>query len=185
MNAPRRSSRRARGFTLIELMIALACLLVGLLALWQLHGATLLADANAHRLGMATMLAQDAMEKLMAETFISRDQYTNPDVDPAGALGCGIAFPASDADGLDSLPCGVDGVGTLVNSLGTTDATQGPAMFLRTYHVDFVPGETDRIVITTRVTYEEALTGKRHGVTLAATRSVDRYDPMDLGGDSG
>jgi prepilin-type N-terminal cleavage/methylation domain-containing protein len=185
MNSLRRSRRPAAGFTLLELLIAMAVLLVGLLALWQLHGATLLADANAHRLGMSTLLAQDAMEKLMSETFVSRDQYINPDIDPAGALGCGSDFPNADGDGLDNLPCGVDGVDVRVNSLGSTDPALGAAMFLRTYHVEFVPGETDRIVISVRVTYDEALTGKRHGVTIASTRSVDRYDPMGLAGDSG
>jgi len=164
-----------RGFTLIELLLAMLVMTFGLLALWALHAASIEASGRAYRLGMATTLAQDAMEKLMSESFLANDPSgVNPDLAPMGS------FPAVDADGLDALPGAVDGIGIRVNSLGSTNSNFGPTIYLRTYHTEFVGAETDRVLIRVRVTYEDA-TARRHGVTLAATRLVDRYDPLGLG----
>lgn len=174
--------RRARGFTLIELLIAMTVMLIGLLGIWRLHSATMLADANAHRLGLATSLAHDSLEKLMTEPWLSN--YVNQDLDPSAGP-CGGTFPANSVDGLEPLPCAVDAGAAFVNGLGSVDESLGPAMFLRTYHVDWVAGSDDRIVISVRVTYLDNATDKRHGVTLASTRTVDRYDPLGLGGESG
>ncbi|MCO4770343.1 MAG: prepilin-type N-terminal cleavage/methylation domain-containing protein [Deltaproteobacteria bacterium] len=171
----RNSSERSRGFTLIELLLAMVVLTFGLLALWALHAASIQASGRAYRLGMATTLAQDAMEKLMSEAFLSNDPSgVNPDLAPMGI------FPAVDPDGLDDLPGAVDGLGVQVNSLASTNTSFGPAMFLRTYHTQNVGAETDRLLIRVRVSYYDD-SGKRHGVTLASTRLVDRYDPMGLG----
>ena len=174
---PLRSEKahKARGFTLIELLIAMVVMTFGLLALWALHAASIEANARSYRLGIATTLAQDAMEKLMSETMIANDPAgINPNLAPFGV------FPAADPDGLDDLPGAVDAVATRVNSLGSVDPAFGPTMFLRTYHTEYVGTETDRILIRVRVTYYDD-GFKRHGVTLAATRLVDRYDPMGIG----
>ena len=165
----------SRGFTLIELMIAMAVLTLGLLALWSLHTASIQASARSYRLGICTMLAQDSMEKMMAETFIANDPNgVNPDLAAMGV------FPAADADGLDDLLGFIDGVGVRVNSLGNTDASLGPTLYLRSFHVQNLDAETDRLLLHTRVTYIDD-GGRRHGVTLAATRLVDRYDPAGQG----
>lgn len=177
INRPNRRDRfeRTRGFTLIELLLAMVVMTFGLLALWALHAASIQASARSYRLGIATALAQDAMEKLMSEPFLSNDPSgTNPDLAPMGL------FPAVDADGLDDLPGAIDGLGVLVNGLGNTNTTFGPALFLRTYHSQFVGTETDRILLRVRVTYYDDA-AKRHGVTLAATRLVNRYDPLGVG----
>jgi prepilin-type N-terminal cleavage/methylation domain-containing protein len=170
-----RSSQRVRGFTLIELLIAMVVMTFGLLALWALHAASIEATARSYRLGIATTLAQDAMEKLMSETFIANDPAgTNPDLAPMAL------YPNADADGLDDLPGAIDGVNVRVNSLGSPNTAFGPAMFLRTYHSQFVGTETDRILLRVRVTYYDDAY-RRHGVTLAATRLVNRYDPLGVG----
>lgn len=174
---PFRSDRfqRDRGFTLIELLIAMVVMTFGLLALWALHAASIEANARSYRLGIATTLAQDGMEKLMSETMIANDPAgINPDLAPMGL------FPATDADGLDDLPGAVDGLATRVNGLGSVNTAFGPAMFLRTYHSEYVGTETDRVLLRVRVTYYDD-GFKRHGVTLAATRLVDRYDPLGVG----
>lgn len=154
----------------------MAVLVVGLLALWSLHAASIEASSRAYRIGIATMLAQDAMEDLLAETWI-----------PGATGSCGTdyavmaAFPGTAADGLDDLPGLVDGIlGQRVNSLGSVDVTLGPLMFLRTYHVQLAGAETDHVLIRVRVTYIDDA-GKRHGVTLATTRLQDRYDPTSCG----
>ena len=168
--------RNAEGFTLLEMLIAMAVLVIGLVSLWSLHTYALAANANSYRLGISTMLAQDAMEKLMSETFISN--YTNPDLNPA-LYG---TFPPATVDGLEDLTGYMDGVGIRVNGLGNTDTTQGPAIYLRTFHIAYVDvAETDQLLIRVRVTYEDPHTSKRHGVTIASTRLHDSYDPMGLG----
>jgi prepilin-type N-terminal cleavage/methylation domain-containing protein len=168
------------GFTLIEMLIAMAVLVIGLVSLWSLHSYAIAANANSYRLGISTMLAQDGMEKLMAETFIAN--YTNPDLDPA-LYG---TYPAATVDGLENLTGFLDGVGVRVNGLGNTDTSQGPMIYLRTFHVQFVDiAATDQLLIRVRVTYDDPHTVKRHGVTIATTRLHDRYDPMGLGATSG
>ena len=183
---PTSTASRSAGFTLLEFMIALVVLLTGLSALWALHSAAITSNANAYRLGVATILAQDAMEQLFSETLVAG--YANSALDPSFCGGTG-SFPAVDPDGLDSLPCSVDGAaggGVRVNGLGNSDPTtapqQGPVIFLRTYHVEpALAGSTDRFLVRVRVTYGDPNTGKRHGVTVGATRLVDSYDPRSLG----
>jgi|GEM_PF-1251453 len=171
----RAEGQRRRGFTLIELLIAMVVMTFGLLALWALHAASLQANARSYRLGISTTLAQDAMEKLMSETFISNDPAgVNPDLAPMGV------YPAADADGLDDLPGAIDGLAVRVNSLGSTNTAFGPAMFLRTYHSQFATTQTDRVLLRVRVTYFDDA-GRRHGVTLASTRLMNRYDPLGIG----
>lgn len=167
--------RGSEGFTLIELLIAMVVLVVGLLALWSLHAASIEASARAYRLGICTTLAQDAMEKLMSETLIANDPSgINPDLAPMGII------PPAATDGLEDLGGAVDGLLQNVNGLGTTDPTMGPLSYYRTYHTQYVGAETDRILIHVRVTYIDDA-ARRHGVTLASTRLVDRYDPLNLG----
>jgi len=159
------------------LLIALAVMLIGLTALWGLHGAAISSNANAYRLGVATILAHDTMEQLHSETFTVG--YSNPDLDLAA---CGGVFPPVVIDGLEPLPCSLDGLNIRVNGLGNTDNTLGPVLFLRTYHVQYVdPTSADRLLLRVRVTYGDPHTGKRHGVTIGATRMADGYDPLNLG----
>jgi len=165
------TSERQQGFTLIELLIAMAVMVVGLLALWSLHGASISASGKAYRLGISTMLAQDAMEDLMAETWIANGGACNADYAVMGT------FPSAAADGLDDLPGLIDGtIGQRVNSLGTAAGGMGPTIYLRTYHVQAVGTDADQVLLRVRVTYID-VTGRRHGVTLATTRLQDRYNP--------
>jgi prepilin-type N-terminal cleavage/methylation domain-containing protein len=178
--SPGRRRQADSGFTLIELMIAMAVMLIGLLALWGLHAAAISSNANAYRLGISTILAQDALEQLASETYIVN--FTSLAVDP-GACG-GAGFPLPTEDGLEPLPCSVDSndASARVNALANFDATQGPVMYLRTHHVQTVANSIrPRILIRVRVTYQDPHTGKRHGVTMGTTRSIDTYDPMDQG----
>jgi len=171
-----RRAARAHGFTLIELLIALAVLLIGLLALWSLHAAAITSNANSYRLGIATTLAQDALEGLFNETLTLSS--SNTDLDTAT---CGGVFPPASVDGLENLSCFIDGVDTRVNGLGNINVTLGPTIFLRTYHVaDLSTNDHPQLMLRVRVTYEEPETGKRHGVTLGALRVGDRYNPLGV-----
>ena len=181
---PKATLRSCSGFTLLELLIAMAVLLIGLMALWGLHSAAITSNANAYRLGVSTILAQDLLEQLYGETFIAGSLYANPDLSDTTCGGPGT-FPAVTVDGLEGLPCSLDGAGVRVNGLGNTDATLGPVIYLRTYHLEEISTSThSRLLMRVRITYEDPHTGKRHGVTMGATRMVDAYDPQNLGGAS-
>jgi len=173
----RRRRHSIGGFTLIELLIALSVMLIGLLALWRLQAAAISSNANAYRLGLATTLAQDGLEKLMGQTFVAG--YLDPD------LNCSTmpVFPIASIDGLETL-CNLDG-GLRVNGLGNTTVSLGPTIFLRSFHTEPVTsGNANRILIRVRVTYDDPHTGRRHGVTVGATRLVDSWDPLDRSPDS-
>jgi hypothetical protein len=47
-----------------------------------------------------------------------------------------------------------------------------------------VAGNPNRLLIRVRVTYGNPSTGKRHGVTIGATRLLDSWDPLDRSPDS-
>jgi prepilin-type N-terminal cleavage/methylation domain-containing protein len=178
-------SRGARGFTLIELLIALAVMLIGLLALWSMHNAAISSNANAYKLGIATTLAQDAMEGLMNEVFMQEDLSAGGN---SAALGsdCQLPVPLVTEDGLEELACNVEllgpdvGVPVRVNGLGNIDPSLGPVIFLRTYQVDTLSTDSgaDRVRVRVRVTYDDNNTAKRHGVTIGTTRLADRYNPQ-------
>lgn len=185
LRAPSTRRPADAGFTLIELLIALAVMMIGLLALWSMHNAAITSNANAYRLGIATTLAQDAMEGLLNEVFMQSDLSAGGN---SVALGtnCQIAFPPASVDGLEPLGCNVElqapdiGVPLRVNGLGNTNAGLGPVIFLRTYQVDALTTDSgsDRIRIRVRVTYDDNATAKRHGVTIGTTRLADRYNPQ-------
>jgi prepilin-type N-terminal cleavage/methylation domain-containing protein len=179
------SPRGQRGFTLIELLIALAVMMVGLLALWSMHSAALSSNANAYKLGIATILAQDGMEGLMNEVYM-QDTLSAGGNSAALGINCQIPMPAASVDGLEPLGCNMEllapdsGIPVRVNGLGNVDVSLGPVIYLRTYQVTVMttPTGADRITIRTRVTYEDNATSKRHGVTMGSTRLADRYNPQ-------
>ena len=180
----RRSRTQQGGFTLLELVIALAVMMIGLLALWGLHAAAITSNANAYRLGISTTLAHDALEQLMGETWTmtGAGPVTNARLDPAQ---CGGIFPAASIDGLEPLPCNIDLGGARVNGIGaiaaSPEAALAPVIFLRTYHSqELTAGFGDRLLIRVRVTYDDPHTGKRHGVTIGTTRLVDTYNPLGM-----
>ena len=185
LRSPIRRRRADKGFTLIELLIALAVMMIGLLALWSMHNAAITSNANAYRLGIATTLAQDAMEGLLNEVFLQESLSAGGNSPALGTI-CRVAFPAVTVDGLEPLGCNVElqapetGTPVRVNGLGNADATLGPVIFLRTYQVDALTTTTgsDRIRIRVRVTYQDNATAKRHGVTIGTTRLADRYNPQ-------
>jgi prepilin-type N-terminal cleavage/methylation domain-containing protein len=69
--SPRRGTRR--GFTLIEVLVALAILLAGLVAITQLFPVSLRASADAALQGEAVFLAQQKVDELRRD----RDQLAN------------------------------------------------------------------------------------------------------------
>ncbi len=58
-----------KGFTLIEVLVALAILTIGLLGLWSLHISATHGNAFSQRMREATSLANQKMEELRAADF--------------------------------------------------------------------------------------------------------------------
>ena len=74
---------KENGFTLLELIIALAILTVGLLAVGTMQGVALNANTKAYRMTEATNLAQDRIEYLTTLPYATLTTGNNlPDPDP-------------------------------------------------------------------------------------------------------
>lgn len=73
-----RKNRSVRGFTLLELLIALSLLAIGLLAAAAMHSVAMHANSHADRISVATMLGQQVMEDLGA--FKNSDPLLNTSV---------------------------------------------------------------------------------------------------------
>jgi type IV pilus assembly protein PilV len=76
--------RRARGFTLLEVLIALVVLSIGLLGIASLQYASLRANHHAYLRSQATFLAYDIIDRMRANT--------------AGALAGAYDLPLGDDD---------------------------------------------------------------------------------------
>ena len=59
------------GFTLIEVMIAMAIMIIGLLAFWKMHITSVNSDSFSNQMTKAIFYANQKMEELRAEDFDS------------------------------------------------------------------------------------------------------------------
>jgi type IV pilus assembly protein PilV len=66
--------RRVRGYTVIEVMMALAVLTLGASGVIAMEKATLLANTNARNMAVATMIAQSWIERVRADAQAWNDQ---------------------------------------------------------------------------------------------------------------
>ena len=80
--------RGAKGFTLLEVLIALVFLAVGLLALAGLHVTSLRGNTFSHHLSLATVVAQDRLEFLknlpLSSNRLLPNQYDDQPVTLSG-----------------------------------------------------------------------------------------------------
>ena len=142
-----------RGFTLIEVLTALAILVVGALATAQVLAAvaTYIRDARTHTL--ATWLAAQRMEQLLALEWAfdaaglpKSDGTTNLTTTPPGRGGPGLTV--SPANSLDQNVAGfvdyLDGDGTWAGTGASPPAT---AVFVRRWAVTSPSRSADTLVI--------------------------------------
>ena len=79
-----------KGFTIIEVMIALAIFSIGIMAAWALQTGSTRGNTKARHLTSAATWASDRLERLIQLS------YTHAD------LTAGVHAPALDADGIDN-----------------------------------------------------------------------------------
>lgn len=79
-------NERQKGFTLLEVIVAISILTVGLLAVATMQGSAIMANASATDVTEATTLAADRLEKLAALAYDGTDLQ---DTDGDGAAGLG------------------------------------------------------------------------------------------------
>jgi type IV pilus assembly protein PilV len=85
--------REAKGFSLLEVLVALIFLAVGLLALAGLHITSLRGNTFSHHLSLATVVAQDRLEFLknlpLSSNRLLQGRYDDQQFTPPGS---GMSF---------------------------------------------------------------------------------------------
>jgi prepilin-type N-terminal cleavage/methylation domain-containing protein len=140
-------TRRARGFTLVELLVAMALTTVGLLGLLALQGIAIRGNMMSRNFGEAIGIAQQQLELAERTPYASLPSFTT---DPA----CSTASPCS---------AGTSGVNPNPDSSNTIEA-----IYTRCTTVTD-NGDTTTTVLT-RVCWQDTALGWHH-VDLQTRRS--------------
>lgn len=85
--------RVTRGFTLLEVTIALFIIAVALLAMAKMQTRSIDAVEYSGRMSIALRLAQDVIEQMQRNPFASASSSTSPQVCPGGTAEAGISCP--------------------------------------------------------------------------------------------
>lgn len=75
-----------KGFSMIEMMIALVLLMVGLLAVAQMQIAAIQGNSSANRMSRATTLGSDRIEKLIKRSYKHADLTEGDHADAANPI---------------------------------------------------------------------------------------------------
>jgi prepilin-type N-terminal cleavage/methylation domain-containing protein len=121
----------ARGFTLIETMVALSIAAIALTALAQLLVIAVHADADARRASFASLLAVQKVEQLRS---------LGADLDVQGS-------PSLDTN----TPGACDFVDEYGRSLGTAATPPPGTVYTRRWSVERIPGQPDSFVVQVAV----------------------------------
>ena len=98
MSARREPRRASAGYTIVEVMMALAVLTLGAAGVIALQKATLIANTNARNLATATAIGQAWMERLRIDALGWNEMASLPDIAQTAWLGpAGTAAPANGA----------------------------------------------------------------------------------------
>ena len=102
--------REAKGFTLLEVLVALVFLAVGLLALAGLHVTSLRGNNFSHHLSLATVVAQDRLEFLknlsLDDNRLVPKKYDEEPV-PLPGMSFARTYIVTEANGIKTIQCTV------------------------------------------------------------------------------
>ncbi len=168
--------RSMRGFSLLEVLIAIGILAVGVTALAPLAAIAMHANAGAGTITSAALLAQDKMEQLRSLAWTLDAQgapvsdLTTDVASWPNATGSGAGLAASPPDALEHDTAGycdfVDSRGRLLGG-GTTPPAS--AAYVRRWSIVPLPALPDRtLILQVRVTDLHGRTSA--GAAVAATR---------------
>lgn len=138
----RRQRWRARGTTLLEIVITVAIMTIGMLGYFTLHIRSFQVSGSALTMTQAASLAGALQDELLAIP------YTDPDVPPA-ALDPSQCAPSTTPDSLADLPC--PSANSYINAEGRKDAH---GAFFRSYSTASINSDPKQIEITVRVRYK-------------------------------
>lgn len=93
------SASRARGYTVVEVMMALAVLTLSASGIIAMQKATLVANTNARNLATATGIAQSWMERVRADAQSWNEQGNVPDISQTAWLTSAATAPPSSGGG--------------------------------------------------------------------------------------
>lgn len=168
--AVRRRLLRSRGYTLLEVLFAVAVLGFGMLGIYALQSVAAASNRNASKMTAARMLAQQELEYLMGLSFSPNGSLpsdlsiTNADITTASSPYAYFAHPTGTAG---TQP-------TAITALGTTSSTDGVRSFYRTWDVSYpIVGDTTVVEIKVRVTFFDTRNGRPHGVTVSTLKYQD------------
>ena len=162
-----RSARmiRARGFTLIEVLIATALLAFSLAVMFGFHAQAVRSNRDARKVTECTYLAQSQLEELMAlqwDDVLGRPTEFQAGANSTGGYGS-FLFHSDNGPGAD--PTAVDALG------GTTGAAR-PTYFV-SWDIEDMNTSQTWIRIRVRCAYEDAAFGTWNGATISSYRYKD------------
>jgi prepilin-type N-terminal cleavage/methylation domain-containing protein len=143
VDGPPRTPRRASGFTLLEVLIALTLLTGSLLVVAQLMVVAVRAGEASKETSMATALAAQKIEQLRSLAWgMAPDGATADDVEcdvafwpdrPSGGPGLALSPPDSLSD---NTPGYVDYLDSAGRWIGSGSSPPGPAAFVRRWSIE-------------------------------------------------
>jgi type IV pilus assembly protein PilV len=91
--------KNARGYTVVEVMMALAVLTLGASGVIAMQKATLIANTNARNLATATALAQSWVERLRVDAQAWNEQGGSPDITQTAWISAAAGSPPAGGGG--------------------------------------------------------------------------------------
>lgn len=162
--------RNASGYTLLEVLFAVAVLGFGMLGIYALQSVAAASNRNAAKMSAARMLAQQELEYLMGLAYSPKGSLptdlaiTNADITTAASPYAYFAHPTGTAG---TQPAAI-------TALGTTSSSDGIRSFYRTWDVAYpISGDTTVVEIKVRVTFFDTRNGRPHGVTVSTLKYQD------------
>jgi prepilin-type N-terminal cleavage/methylation domain-containing protein len=156
--------RRAQaGFTLIEVMVAVALLGASLVVMFGFHSQAVRSNLNARRLTDCTYLAQSELERLQARDWM--DDTRDPEMMPGAITDASVLSATDDLE----WPLAI----TEVNAANQSTDTLGPVSYRLSWDIEDMNAEGTWFRFRVRCAYRDALLDQWHATTISGYRYRD------------